>query len=194
MFRLLAIRAGVARLRRVLSETFVTGFRHRIGKFHDVHTRFRYRLGGDPVFDPFQINPIRRSAATVAGCAAVVLVPFLISASVAQAVMLAVGWMALAGLIFALPVLVWSVIEWAVREVRRRIYPGLDQLPLSPRLLHVLQRHGFDTIADVDRASDVTLLLLANSTARDVHELRRAVYLWKYRRWQEKGFPATGME
>jgi hypothetical protein len=94
----------------------------------------------------------------------------------------------------AVPVLVWSVIEWAARECRHRLSPGLDQLSLSPRLRHVLQRHGYDTIADVERTSDVTLLLLSNSTARDVHELRRAIFLWKYRRWQEKGFPATGME
>lgn len=172
----------------------MAGFRHRIGKLHEVHTRYRYRLGSDPVFDPFQVNPIRRSALTVLGCALVVVGPMLISAQAAQAVMLSVGWIALAGLIFAFPVLVWSVIEWTVREFRRRVSPGLDQLSLSPRLLHVLRRHGYDTIADVERASDVTLLLLSNSTARDVHELRRAIFLWKYRRWQEKGFPATGME
>jgi hypothetical protein len=172
----------------------VAGFRHRIGTFHEVHTRYRYHLGGDPVFDPFQVHPIRRSAATVVGCALVVGGPMLISPAAVQAVMLSVGWMALAGLIFAVPVLVWSVIEWAARECRHRLSPGLDQLSLSPRLRHVLQRHGYDTIADVERTSDVTLLLLSNSTARDVHELRRAIFLWKYRRWQEKGFPATGME
>lgn len=172
----------------------MTGFRHRSGGIRDFQTRARYRLGGDPVFDPFQHNPIRRSALTVAGCALIVVGPFLISAAFAQAMMLSIGWAALAGLIFATPVLVWSVIEWVVCALRRRLYPGLDQLRLSPRLLHILQRHGFATIADIERASDVTLLLLANSTARDVQELRRAVSLWKYRRWQEKGFPATGME
>lgn len=172
----------------------MTGIRHRSGGVSELHPRFRYRIGGDPVFDPFQRNPIRRSAATVAFCALVVMGPFLIDAALAQAVMLSVGWIALAGLIFATPVLIWSIAEWAARELRRRFYPGLDQLRLSPRLRHILERHGFDTIADVERASDVTLLLLANSTARDVQELRRAISLWKYRRWQEKGFPATGME
>lgn len=172
----------------------MAGFRHRTVRANEIHTRFRYRLGGDPVFDPFQRNPIRRSAATVVGCALVVVGPFLIDGAAAQAVMLSVGWIALAGLIFATPVLVWCVIEWTARAIRRRFSPGVDQLRLSPRLLHILQRHGFDTIADIERASDVTLLLLSNSTARDVHELRRAVSLWKYRRWQEKGFPATGVE
>lgn len=172
----------------------MAGFRHRTGRVNELHTRFRYRLGGDPVFDPFQHNPIRRSAATVAVCALVVIGPFLISPALAQAVMLSVGWIALAGLIFATPVLVWCIIEWVAGEIRRKFSPGLEQLRLSPRLLHILHRHGFATVTDVERASDVTLLLLSNSTAGDVQELRRAVSLWKYRRWQEKGFPATGME
>jgi hypothetical protein len=30
--------------------------------------------------------------------------------------------------------------------------------------------------------------------ARGVHEIRRAVNLWKYQRWQEAGFPATGYD
>jgi hypothetical protein len=30
--------------------------------------------------------------------------------------------------------------------------------------------------------------------ARRLREVRRAVSLWKYRRWQEEGFPATGYD
>jgi hypothetical protein len=39
---------------------------------------------------------------------------------------------------------------------------------------------------------DAMLLLLSNMDARGVHEIRRAIAVWKYRRWQEKGFPVSG--
>ena len=46
---------------------------------------------------------------------------------------------------------------------------------------------------DVDVAlPDDGLLLLSNMDARSVREIRRAITLWKYRRWQENGFAATG--
>jgi hypothetical protein len=37
-------------------------------------------------------------------------------------------------------------------------------------------------------------MLLSNMDHRGLREIRRAITLWKYRRWQEQGFPATGQE
>jgi hypothetical protein len=62
-------------------------------------------------------------------------------------------------------------------------------LEVSPRIRHILTRHGYDAIAVVEAAPDAALLLLSNMEARDVRELRRAISLWRYREWQERGFP-----
>jgi hypothetical protein len=44
------------------------------------------------------------------------------------------------------------------------------------------------TIASVEEAPDAALLLLSNMDARALREIRRAISLWRYRRWQERGF------
>ncbi len=44
------------------------------------------------------------------------------------------------------------------------------------------------TIASVEETPDTSLLLLSNMDNRTVQEIRRSVNLWRYRRWQERGF------
>jgi hypothetical protein len=144
--------------------------------------------------DPFAVNPIRRSAALVVGCAAVVFVPWLFGEELATTVMLSVGWLAMTGLVIGLPVLLLSLGEEAVREIRRRLRPTVDQLEITPRVAHILIRHGYESIDEVDRSPDAALLLLSNMDNRGIREIRRAIALWKYRRWQEQGFPATGQD
>ena len=144
--------------------------------------------------DPFAVNPIRRSLALVSVSGLVVFGPLLLGEAVAATVMLSVGWLAVTGLVMGIPILVWSLAEEGWRLLRRRLHPTVDQLALSPRVVHVLRRHGYESIAEVDRAADATLLLLSNMDPRALHEVRRAISLWKYRRWQERGFPATGYD
>ncbi|MCC6792025.1 MAG: hypothetical protein IT336_10075 [Thermomicrobiales bacterium] len=142
--------------------------------------------------DPFAVNPIRRSSGLVVVCVAIVVVPWLIGDAVATTVMLSVGWLAVTGLVMGVPVLIWSLIEAGVLLLRRRMHPPVDVLDISPRLTHILQRHGFDTIERVDAAPDAALLLLSNMDARGVRDIRRAVAVWRYRRWQEQGYPVEG--
>lgn len=144
--------------------------------------------------DPFAINPIRRSGTLVVSCAATITVPWLFSEQIATTIMLSVGWLAMTGLVIGLPVLVLSLIEEAVRLIRRRIRPTVDLLDLTPRLSHILMRHGYDAIEDVDRAPDAALLLLSNMDNRGVQTIRRSISIWKYQRWQEQGFPVTNQQ
>ncbi|MEA2512192.1 MAG: hypothetical protein QOJ59_1679 [Thermomicrobiales bacterium] len=144
--------------------------------------------------DPFAVNPIRRSASLVVACAAIVFLPWLFSDEFATTVMLSIGWLAMTGLVIGFPVLLLSLGEEAVRTVRRRLCPTVDQLEITPRVAHILLRHGYEAIDEVDRAPDAALLLLSNMDTRGLREIRRAIALWKYRRWQEQGFPATGKE
>ncbi len=144
--------------------------------------------------DPFAINPIRRSAILVVACAAIVFIPWFFGDELATTVMLSIGWLAMTGLVIGLPVLLLSLGEETVRTVRRRLRPTVDHLEISPRVAHILLRHGYEAIDEVDRAPDAALLLLSNMDARGLREVRRAVSLWKYRRWQERGFPATGYD
>ena len=144
--------------------------------------------------DPFAVDPIRRSFALVAVSALVVGGPLLIGGAVATSVMLTVGWLAVTGIVMGTPILLWSLAEEGWRLARRRFEPSVEELALSPRVRHVLQRHGYDAIGAVDRAPDAALLLLSNMDARGLREVRRAISLWKYRRWQERGFPAGGHE
>ncbi|CAA9555009.1 MAG: hypothetical protein AVDCRST_MAG49-2108 [uncultured Thermomicrobiales bacterium] len=164
-------------------DTYHRGGRPEIG--------LRYGYQSD-LADPFAVNPVRRSLALVLTSAAVVFVPLAIGGAVATLGMLAVGWLGLAGLVMGTPILVWSAAEEGWRRIDRRFHPTVDQLGLSPRVEHVLLRHGYATIDEVERESDAGLLLLSNMDARGLREVRRAVSLWKYRRWQEQGFPATG--
>ena len=144
------------------------------------------------IADPFAVNPIRRSAGLVVVCLIVLFVPWLISEQVGTTVMLSLGWLAVTGLVMGFPILIWSLAEEGIRLLSHRIHPSVDQLNLSPRVEHILLRHGLTTIRDVDQTPDEGLLLLSNMDQRGLREIRRAVALWKYQRWQESGFAATG--
>lgn len=152
----------------------------------------RQSPGGGSFADPFATNPIRRSFALVTLCAAVVFGPFLVSPRFAETVMISVGWLAMSGLVIGVPILLWSVAEQIVARALRRHRPPVESLPLSPRLAHILRRHGFESVVSVDVVPDEALLMLSNMDWRGVREIRRAISVWKYRRWQERGFPAMG--
>ena len=149
----------------------------------------RPALAASHASDPFAINPIRRSFTVVTVCTVLVVVPLLVGGAVAELVLLAVGWLAATGLVFGVPILLWSLADEAWRWGRRRRFPTVEQLDLSPRVRHILHRHGYDAIDAVDRASDASLLLLSNMDARALRDVRRAISLWRYHRWQERGFP-----
>ncbi|HEY8446063.1 MAG TPA: DNA-directed RNA polymerase subunit alpha C-terminal domain-containing protein [Thermomicrobiales bacterium] len=142
--------------------------------------------------DPFAVNPIRRSTALVVACSLTVTAPWAFGEGVGTTVMLSVGWLAMTGLVIGIPVLLISLLEAGFTLARRRLRPSVEQLDISPRVQHVLMRHGYHAIADVDRTPDAALLLLSNMDARALREVRRAIALWKYRRWQERGFPVSG--
>jgi len=146
---------------------------------------------GTNVSDPFTIDPVRRSATVVTVCLAIILSAIVMNDDLGMAILLSVGWLAGIGLVFCVPILIWSSIEEAVAIVRRRIHPPLEDLNLPPRVLHILHRHGFETIVAVDRADDTQLMMLSNMDARDIQQIRRAISLWKYARWQAAGFPAS---
>ena len=154
-----------------------------------------YRFGGSAshIVDPFAENPIRRSATVVSVCALTLWGPFVISDQLGVAVMLTVGIFAISGLIFVTPILIWSLTEAAVLLIRRRIHPDVEQLNLPPRVVHILHRHGIATIRAAVRTPDAVLLSFSNMDMADVDELRRAIRLWQYRRWQEQGFPVEGV-
>lgn len=144
--------------------------------------------------DPFAVNPIRRSLLLVISSFAVIGISMLFGGEVATSIMLSVGWLAVTGIVMGVPILIWSLIEEGWRLLDRRMHPSISELSLSPRVLHVLQRHGYESIDQVDSTPDAGLLLLSNMDNRGLREVRRAISLWKYRRWQEDGFPATGYD
>ena len=155
---------------------------------------YRGAGGSRDLPDPFAINPIRRSFALIACCAVAVGAPLLIGGAVATSAMLTVGWLAVTGIVLGVPIFLLSVGEEVWHLARRRMQPSIEELDLSPRVLHVLLRHGYDAIEHVDRTPVGALLLLSNMDPRGLREARRAISLWKYRRWQERGFPAGGYE
>ena len=67
--------------------------------------------------------------------------------------------------------------------------PGIEELDISQRIHSLLMRHGYETIEQIDRTPDTSLLLLSNVDARTLHKIRRAINIWKYQRWQDRGFP-----
>jgi hypothetical protein len=168
----------------------------RGGSLADHRWRARVQLSNPntSVSDPFAVNPIRRSAGLVAVCLAMLTVPWMISHQVGTTMMLATGWLAITGLVLGLPILIWCSGEWVVERIHRRMHPGIELLELSPRVEHILARHGIVTIREVESIDDAGLLLLSNMDLRGVKEVRRAVNIWKYRRWQESGFTAVGTE
>lgn len=174
---------------RVTSSRFPRG-----GVGRSLGAAHRGAVYGSDIPDPFAINPIRRSFGLIVLCSVIVFGPIAIGGTIAMSVMISVGWLGVTGLVIGLPILVWSLAEEGWRLLRRRLRPAVEQLDLSPRVAHILTRHGFQEIVEVDRASDATLLLLSNMDARGLHEIRRAINLWKYRRWQDQGFPAAGYD
>jgi len=154
----------------------------------------RSNPGTGQLADPFAEDPIRRSAGLVAICALILFGPLLIDSEIAALVMLSVGWLAAAGLVIGLPVFLWSAGEWLTIAIRRRLRPTVDQLAISPRVAHILYRFNYEEIEIVDQASDAELMLMSNMDNRAVREIRRAIAIWKYQRWQERGFPATGFD
>ena len=139
--------------------------------------------------DPFAINPIRRASGVIVASALVFFGPLLIGGPVAETALLAGGWMGVLGLVFGVPVLALSLAEECWRRIRNRIDPPVECLDLSPRLHHVLHRHGYLSIAEVERAPDTALLHMSNMDRRGLREVRRAISLFRYRQWQESGFP-----
>lgn len=156
--------------------------------------RSRVAMQTRQVHDPFGVNPIRRSLVGASVSLAIIVGPFYISESVGSGVMLAVGWLAMAVCVFCTPIFLWSVGERIYLTFYHRIHPPIDDLDISVRLAHILHRHGVHTIRDVSRRDDPELLLMSNMEPRDVDAVRRAVNLWRYRRWQEAGFPASGAD
>ena len=118
------------------------------------------------------------------------VLPWQISTSLGELAMVTVGWLALTGLVFGVPVLLMSLIEAAIERCRARWHSPVDDLRLSPRVLHILKRHGITTIDDLRHLSDDALLALSNMDRRSLHEIRKRVLLWDYQQWQDAGFPS----
>jgi hypothetical protein len=153
---------------------------------------FRNNPGTGSLADPFAVNPIRRSFALCVACIAALVVPWLISDAAMTAAMLSITWLAITGLVFGVPVLVWSLFAAGIKLAKAQMLPSVDELDLTPRVKHLLQRYGYDTIDELESETDAALLMLSNLDQRGVREIRRAIALWRYRRWQDQGFPATG--
>ena len=155
---------------------------------------FRSRVATQPTHwqDPFHTNPIRRSLTGAVLGLAVIVLPFLVSGELGATVMLAVGWLALAMVVFCIPILLWSVGEELVRRATSHLYPPVSELDLPERVVHILQRHGVRTIRAAEQLDPAAFHLMANMAPRDIAAVERAIRLWRYRRGQEAGFPAGG--
>lgn len=159
----------------------------------DPHPLFRYGMrppsGNSDLSDIFAVNPIRRASLVIVICLSLISFPFLLlHGAVQMAVSLVTGWFGFTGLLLCTPILLWSLCEEGWRLVQRRLWPTIEQLDLSPRAYNLLRRHGFVTIGSVEATPDTSLLLLSNMDSRAVQEIRRSINLWRYRRWQERGF------
>jgi hypothetical protein len=149
----------------------------------------RVTTGHSDLGDLFSVNPIRRSLMAILISIGMMLLPamFLDGGAQAAAMVLTI-WFGSTGLILCIPILIWSIIEELWCRCQRRIWPTVDQLDLTPRAHNLLRRHGFVTITSVEQTPDTTMLLLSNMDHRTLHEIRRSTSLWRYRRWQERGF------
>lgn len=149
----------------------------------------RVGSGHSDLGDLFAVNPIRRSLAVILVSLGMMALPAMFLAGDAQmAVLIVAIWFGATGIIMCTPILIWSVIEELWRRCQRRLWPTVDQLDLSERGHNLLRRHGFVTIISVEQTPDTTMLLLSNMDSRVLHEIRRSVSIWQYRRWQERGF------
>lgn len=159
----------------------------------EVYQKTRYASTGGSDTDIFAVNPIRRSFTISASCWTMVLGPiFLLEGDLQASLLIGLGWLAAAGIVFVTPIFFWSLAEAGWQHIRWRVSPTIEDLDLSPRAYNLLRRHGFDTISSVEMTPDVSLMLLPNMDPKALHEIRRAINLWRYRRWQEAGFPAGG--
>lgn len=156
--------------------------------------RSRVAMQSNQLHDPFSVNPVRRSLGAALASLALIVLPFMISERVGATVMLSVGWLALAVLVFSIPILVWTSCEQAIRSVTHRVHPPVSELDLPERVIHNLQRHGVSTIRAAERLDPAAFHLMANMAPRDADAVRRALSLWRYRRWQDAGFPAEGAD
>jgi hypothetical protein len=160
-------------------------------RYHHGATYHRYGSSGS--WDPFAQNPVKRSLLAFLGSSAIVILPpAFLDTDTASLILVAIGWLAAITMVMSFPVLIISLIEAGWSRISRRIHPSIDELAISPRAHNLLRRHGYETIASVDRAPDVALLMLSNFDQRALREVRRAINIWKYRRWQEAGFPDPG--
>ncbi len=142
-------------------------------------------------WDPFAVNPVRRSLAAFILCTAAFVVPMALFPSNLEALsMVLFGWLAAIGMVMSFPIFLISLIELGWNSVSQRVHPSIDVLDLTPRVRNLLRRYGYHTIESVDRTHDDVFLLLSNFDPKALHEVRRAISVWKYLRWQEAGFPA----
>ena len=142
-------------------------------------------------WDPFAVNPVRRSlAAFIVSTSAFILPMVLFPASLEAMSMVLFGWLAAIGMVLTFPIFLMSVIEMVWDNVARRMYPSVDLLDVSPRVRNLLNRYGYRTIESVDQTSDDAFLMLTNFDPKALREVRRAISVWQYRRWQDAGFPA----
>jgi hypothetical protein len=149
----------------------------------------RLSPGHSDLGDIFAVNPIRRSLiATLVSLGMMALPAMFLEGGAQAATMIIAVWFGCTGLILCVPILIWSLLEALWAQCQRRIWPTVDQLDLTPRAHNLLRRHGFVTIASVEQTPDTTMLLLSNMDQRALHEIRRSISLWHYRRWQERGF------
>ncbi|CAN5193176.1 hypothetical protein BH23CHL1_BH23CHL1_10500 [soil metagenome] len=157
----------------------------------EIYQSTRYASLGGSESDIFAVNPLKRSAIIAGICWLMVLIPiFFLEGHVQATALIAGGWLAAAGIVFVTPIFFWSLAEVGWERIRWRVSPTIDDLDLSPRAYNLLRRHGFETINSVDLTPDVSLMLLSNMDNSALREIRRAINIWKYLRWQEKGFPA----
>ena len=78
------------------------------------------------------------------------------------------------------------------RTSLRAVHDLTGELDLPERVVHILQRHGVRTVRAAEQLDPAAFHLMANMAPRDIEAVARAIRLWRYRRWQEAGFPAGG--
>lgn len=149
--------------------------------------------GGD-LNDIFAVNPLKRSFWIVVVSWLMLVIPgTLLHGDLRAIILIATAWLAVTGIIMVTPILIWCLIEELWKVVSRRVNPSIEELDLSPRAYNLLRRHGFVSIASVEATPDSGLTLLSNMDAKAMWEIRRAINLWRYQRWQERGFRADEM-
>src|SRR5690554_1633056 len=109
---------------------------------HMAYHRLRYNAISSSESDIFAVNPLRRSFIIAGVCWAIVLIPILfLHGNLQASILIGLGWIAAAGIVFVTPIFFWSLAEAAWQRVRWRISPTIDDLDLSPRAYNLLRRH-----------------------------------------------------